>query len=111
MLYFTSMVKIFVFMGDLSIEIEQYLYTENGSKNRSGKLSERSVANKCVPIVSMYEQVGERCHVYLLDMYISKRRQRSWIIFIYDHWNTYLVTHPHHGSMLHQWESTSLEVW
>ena len=51
---------------------DQYVYTENGSKNRSGRLSERSIANKRVPIISTYEQVGKRCHVYLLDMYISK---------------------------------------
>ena len=56
---------------------DQYLYTENGSKNRSGRLSERSVANKHVPIVSTYKQVGERCHVYLLDMYISKMPKKA----------------------------------
>ena len=55
-----------------SADPDQYLYTENRSKNHSGRLSERSVASKRVPIVSTYEQVGERCHVYLLDTYISK---------------------------------------
>ena len=33
--------------------------------------------NKRVPIVSTYEQVGEHCHVYLLDMYISKMPEKA----------------------------------
>ena len=51
---------------------DRYIYTENGSKNHSGHLKERSIENKTVPIVSCYAQVGERCHVYLLDQYIEK---------------------------------------
>ena len=50
---------------------DRYLYTENGSKNRSGGLFQLRVENKVVPIYSC-EQLGERCHVYLLDKYISK---------------------------------------
>ena len=47
------------------------IYTENSSKNRTDKLSEQSVANKHAPIISTYEQVGECCNVYLLDMYTT----------------------------------------
>ena len=56
---------------------DRYLYTENGSKNHSGRLCERNVENKCVPIISTYDQVGERCHVFLLDLYISKMPQKA----------------------------------
>lgn len=52
---------------------DRYIYTEKGSKNRSG--SERTVDNKTVPIFSCFDEVGERCHVFLLDSYISKMPQ------------------------------------
>ena len=45
------------------------MYVENGSKNRSGCLQDFKVANKRV---CSYALGGERCHVYLLDLYISK---------------------------------------
>ena len=45
--------------------------TENGSKNRSGGLFQLRVENKVVPIYTC-KLLGERCHVYLLDKYISK---------------------------------------
>ena len=35
---------------------DRYVYTENGSKNRSGCLIERSVENKCVPIFSCFNE-------------------------------------------------------
>ena len=56
---------------------DRYLYTENGSKNHSGCLREGNVENKCVPIISTYDQVGECCHVFLLDLYISKMPQKA----------------------------------
>ena len=42
---------------------------ENGSKNRSGGLQDFKVANKRV---CSYASGGERCHVYLLDLFITK---------------------------------------
>ena len=48
-----------------------YVYYENGSKNRKGTFSGRNVGNKVVKSVAVPE-AGERCHVYLLDLYISK---------------------------------------
>ena len=48
-----------------------YLYVENGSKNRSGTFSQRYVPNKTVPIYANPLD-NERCHVQVLDLYISK---------------------------------------
>ena len=48
-----------------------YLYTENGSKNRSGALNQLRLDNKTVPIFPC-SGAGVRCHVYLLDLYFSK---------------------------------------
>lgn len=43
-----------------SINPDRYLYymLKMHGSNRSGRLNERSVANKCVPIISTYEQVA-----------------------------------------------------
>ena len=46
-----------------------YIYVENGSKNRSGGLQDFKVPNKSV---TSYASGGDRCHVYLLDLYLSK---------------------------------------
>ena len=56
---------------------DRYLYVENGSKNHSGSMSERSIQNKQVPIYSTFETVGERCHVHILDLYISKMPEKA----------------------------------
>ena len=39
---------------------DRHLYTENGSKNHSGRFCEWNVENKCVLIISIYDQVGGR---------------------------------------------------
>ena len=49
----------------------KYVYTENASKNRSGGLKQMRVKNKVVPIVAVPES-GDRCHVYVLDLYMQK---------------------------------------
>ena len=46
-----------------------YVYVENGLKNRSGGLQDFKVPNKSV---TSYASGGDRCHVYLLDLYLSK---------------------------------------
>ena len=46
-----------------------YMYMENGSKNRSGGFQDFKVPNKRV---TSHATGGERCHVYLLDLYLSK---------------------------------------
>ena len=56
---------------------DRYVYVENGSKNHSGSLSERCIQNKSVPIFACFDEVGERCHVHLLDVYISRMPQKA----------------------------------
>ena len=48
-----------------------YTYTENCSKNRAGGFNQLNVPNK---VVHQYQnlQAGERCHVFILDKYLSK---------------------------------------
>ena len=48
---------------------DRYVYIENGSKNNSG--AELRVSNKVVPVYAN-PSIGERCVVYLLDLYLSK---------------------------------------
>ena len=50
---------------------DRYIYVENASKNRGGGLGQLRVEHKKVPIHSNSD-AGERCHVYLLDLYISR---------------------------------------
>ena len=49
----------------------RYTYTENCSKNRAGGFNQLSVPNK---VVHQYQdcEAGERCHVNILDKYLSK---------------------------------------
>ena len=50
-----------------------YIYTENVSKNRSGGVAQMKVENKVVPSYrSANAESKERCHVYLLDLYMKK---------------------------------------
>ena len=59
----------------------RYEYTENASKNRSGGLAQLRVVHKKVPIYAN-PTAGERCHVYLLDKYLSKlpsvAKEKGW---------------------------------
>ena len=48
-----------------------YVYTENGSKNRSGSFNQLRVENKCVPVFPCAD-ASVRCHVSILDKYLSK---------------------------------------
>ena len=50
---------------------DRYIYTEAGSKNKKGTFTERHISNKIVPIYAVAE-AGERCHVHILDLYLSK---------------------------------------
>ena len=51
-------------------------YTENSSKNRSGGFNQLNVENK---VFHQYQdlQAGNRCHTYLLHMYISKVPEKA----------------------------------
>ena len=50
---------------------DHYLYTEAGSKNRRGTFTEKRISNEEVPIYAC-PAAGERCHVFILDVYYSK---------------------------------------
>ena len=50
---------------------DRYVYTENGSKNRSGGIGDFNIPNEIVPVYSN-PAAWVRCHVFLLDMYIRK---------------------------------------
>ena len=50
---------------------DKYVYIENGSKNRSGGIRDFQNESKVVPVYSN-PAAKERCHVYLLDLYLSK---------------------------------------
>ena len=50
---------------------DRYEYTEHVSKNRAGGLRQLRVTSKVVPVYSVPE-VGEKCHVSVLDFYLSK---------------------------------------
>ncbi len=51
---------------------DRYCYRENSSKNKQGgRLRELRLEHKSVSVVAVPD-VGERCHVSLLDLYISK---------------------------------------
>ena len=55
---------------------DRYVYTENGSKNHSGGFMQLHVENKVVPIYAS-KDFGDRCHVRLLDLYLSKIPERA----------------------------------
>ena len=50
---------------------DRYLYRENSSKNRKGGVSEMRLEHKSVSSIAN-KDAGTRCHIYLLDLYISK---------------------------------------
>lgn len=50
-------------------QTDKYTYIENGSKNNSG--TKLKVSNKVVPVYAN-PSAGERCLLYLLDLYMSK---------------------------------------
>lgn len=49
----------------------RYTYTENVLKNRSGGVGQLDVSHKVVHQFA-HPELGERCHVSLLDRYFSK---------------------------------------
>ena len=55
----------------------KYVYTELASKNRAGGLAQLRVKNKSVSIFAVPE-AGNRCHVFLLDLYITKLPKQAF---------------------------------
>ncbi len=54
-------------LSQLKREVGGYRYTENASKNRAGGLV----------FIAAVPEAGERCHCYLLDLYISKLPRKA----------------------------------
>ena len=61
---------------------DRYVYTENGSKNRSGGFTDMRIENKTVPIYANSE-AGDRCNVKQLDKYFSKIPDQARQLDIY----------------------------
>ena len=57
--------------SQLKRDSKGYVYTENGSKNRSGGLAQMKIDNKVVPSYAVKEN-GDRWHVNLLDLCMKK---------------------------------------
>ena len=55
---------------------DQYVYTENGSKNHSSRLSEHGIHSKTVLILTCKES-SECCHASLLNFHISKMPEQA----------------------------------
>ncbi len=66
--------KSFCLRGGMENRKLGYIYQENVSKNQAGTYKQLHLQNKAVPIYACPE-AGIRCHVYLLDLYISKLPQ------------------------------------
>ena len=49
----------------------RYTYTENASKNRSGGVAQLDLSHKVVHQFA-HPELGERCHVFILDKYFAK---------------------------------------
>ena len=62
---------ILVFHNYIDCTTQTGIYKENASKNRQGGIAQMRLEHKSVTIVAN-PVVGERCHVFLLDTYISK---------------------------------------
>ena len=55
----------------------RYIYTELASKNRAGGLAQLRVKNKSVSIFAV-PNAGNRCHVFILDLYLSKLSKEAF---------------------------------
>lgn len=78
---------------------DRYAYTKMVLKC----LSECSIENKSVPMYSCFEQVGQCCHVYLLDLYIDRRpkKLKRKIYFTFIHFVILLPICQLHGTITH----------
>ena len=59
----------------------RYIYTEHASKNRCGGFAQLRVENKVVPI-DVVPEVGNCCHVYVLDLYPGNYPQKHLKVII-----------------------------
>ena len=91
---------------------ERYLYTENASKNRPGGVGQLKLQHKSVSIVAN-PTVGNRCHVAVLDKYLSKLPPEAITkdIFYCQPLSMYLRTATHHGMHQFQLEKIFCRKW
>ena len=54
-----------------TFELNEYIYHEYVSKNRPGTYQKLHLESKRVPLIACPD-AGERCHVFLLDLYLKK---------------------------------------
>ena len=57
-------------------EPNRYIYTENSSKNKQGRINQLRLEHKIVTVVAN-PTAGERCPVYILDKYTSKLTSKA----------------------------------
>ena len=62
-----------------------YPYHENGSKNRKDTFRERNISNKVVQSYAVPE-VGEQCHVHILDVYICMLSKDAYSMGAFYFW-------------------------
>lgn len=58
-------------LSQLQRDHDKYVYYKNVSKNQNGSFKQLHVNSKVVPVFPCPE-AGQRCPMYLLDLYISK---------------------------------------
>lgn len=93
-------------------EPNRYIYTEHGSKNRSGGLAKLNIANKQV-VGYATPNKKPRCIVFLLDLYMSKLPKYTFEkdVFIF------VLRHKDHkmlicrGITVSQWGKISYHQW
>ena len=92
---------------------DRYVYTENGSKNRSGGIADFRVPNKVVTI-QMNMHNPERCHVRILDAYISRvpeSARQSDAFYLQCMSSADCGIPGHHGTNHSELELTSFKAW
>ena len=89
---------------------DRYVYTENVSKTNNGTFKKLHVSNKVVPVFSC-PQVGERCAIYLLDLYLSKLPNEAFEqdVFYVRPLQNIPPDPANHGTPPYQWERTPLK--
>ena len=90
-----------------TFEPNGYIYHEYVSKNRPGTYQKLHLQNKQVPIYACPD-AGERCHVFLLDLYLKKlpREAIQKDVFYVRPCKKLLLIQAHRGTQLYQLENT-----
>ena len=87
----------------------RYTYTENASKNRSGGVAQLDVSHKVVHQFT-HPELGERCHVFILDKYLAKIPDSVKLI-MFALLTRHLKVTMLHGFLLWRLAKTSSAKW